>query len=386
MEGARLTKTLSLPTDGRTIYVVLWSLINGQWQYANTYSYTALDGRAKMTSPADGSALTGASATFTWSIGIGVSKYALWIGNAPMTYDLYAKDENTALTDTVALPADGRPIYVTLWSMMSGAWKSNSYSYTAPDNKAKMISPPSGSTLTSGTVTFTWTTGTGVSQYALWAGSTRDSHDLYAAVVTGTSTTVTLPTDRRPIYVRLYSMINGAWAYNSHTYTALDNKAKMTSPAGGSTLSAASTTFQWSLGTGASQYALWVGSSSGSYDFYAAIVTGTSTTVTLPQDGRRIYVRLWSMMNGEWKFNGCTYNGFTGTDLKARMISPPNRSTLTSAATTFTWTAGTGVTPTAIWVGSTLDSHDLYAAVVTGTSKAITLPTDGRPLYVNPGR
>jgi len=30
--------------------------------------------------------------------------------------------------------------------------------------------------------------------------------------------TVTLPTDGRFIYVRLWSMINGVWIYNSYTY------------------------------------------------------------------------------------------------------------------------------------------------------------------------
>ncbi|MCX7826020.1 MAG: hypothetical protein N2689_10735, partial [Verrucomicrobiae bacterium] len=34
------SRTLTLPTDGRTIHVTLWSWINGSWQ-PNAYSYTA---------------------------------------------------------------------------------------------------------------------------------------------------------------------------------------------------------------------------------------------------------------------------------------------------------------------------------------------------------
>jgi hypothetical protein len=40
-QGAALSKTVTgLPTDGRTLYVTLWSRINGQWQ-PNAYMYTA---------------------------------------------------------------------------------------------------------------------------------------------------------------------------------------------------------------------------------------------------------------------------------------------------------------------------------------------------------
>ena len=40
-QGTNLSKTLSnLPTNGSTIYVRLWSKINGTWQY-DDYTYTA---------------------------------------------------------------------------------------------------------------------------------------------------------------------------------------------------------------------------------------------------------------------------------------------------------------------------------------------------------
>lgn len=85
---------------------------------------------AQMVSPVGGTVLTSSATTFVWDEGIGVSQYALWIGNAPGGNDLYARSE-VGLSDTVTLPTDGRAIYVTLWSMINGVWTTKSYAYTA---------------------------------------------------------------------------------------------------------------------------------------------------------------------------------------------------------------------------------------------------------------
>jgi hypothetical protein len=61
-----------------------------------------------------------------------VSQYALWIGNTPGSYDLYAAGCGTNRTQTVTgLPVDGGPVYVRLWSLISGTWKSNDNFYNA---------------------------------------------------------------------------------------------------------------------------------------------------------------------------------------------------------------------------------------------------------------
>ena len=82
------------------------------------------------------------------------------------------------------------------------------------DAPAEMVSPQPGSTLTSSTVTFTWTSGSGVSQYWLWIGSRQGDGDLYTqSQGTSLSTTMSgLPT-ATPIYVRLWSLIAGNWQY-----------------------------------------------------------------------------------------------------------------------------------------------------------------------------
>ncbi|MCX7825764.1 MAG: hypothetical protein N2689_09420, partial [Verrucomicrobiae bacterium] len=142
-----------------------------------------------------------------------------------------------------------------------------------------MISPVDGSTLTSGTVTFTWDTGVGVTQYALWIGNNPNGYDLFSGYVTGQSKTVSLPVDGRTIYVTLWSLINGAWQSNAYIFTAYTapapTKAVMVSPSPGSTLTSATTIFTWN-GPGVSQFALWVGSAPNTYDLHASVETGQS--------------------------------------------------------------------------------------------------------------
>jgi len=85
-----------------------------------------------------------------------------------------------------------------------------------------MTSPPPGSTLPGDTVTFVWTSGVGVSEYWLRIGSTVHGGDIYNQS-TGLSTSATvsgIPTDGRPIYVRLSSRINNHWARGFYQYTA----------------------------------------------------------------------------------------------------------------------------------------------------------------------
>src|SRR5207237_823766 len=86
--SATVTK---LPTNGSTIYVRLWSFINGTRQ-SNDYQERAAStgasaggstgstAAAQMQTPASGSTLNGATQTFTWNPGQGVSQYFLYVG------------------------------------------------------------------------------------------------------------------------------------------------------------------------------------------------------------------------------------------------------------------------------------------------------------------
>jgi len=148
-------------------------------------------------------------------------------------------------------------------------------------------------------------------------------------------------------------------------------------------LTSSSTTFHWTAGTDASGYYLWIGSSPGAHDLLNTAVAGTSYTAALPATGATIYVRLWTSVVGQIRttlYNDSSYTEFT--IIPAAITSPVKGSTLTSASTTFIWTAAVNAAGYELWIGSTPGSFDLKRVYVTGTSYTATLPATGGTIYV----
>ncbi|HMG84947.1 MAG TPA: kelch repeat-containing protein [Terracidiphilus sp.] len=307
---AATSSTVSLPTNGATIYVRLYSVINGGLQY-HDYTYTEFTGTpAAMTSPAPGSMLTGSSTTFIWTTGSGATAYYLFVGTTTGGYDLVNIGPKTATSATVSLPTNGATIYVRLWSVINGGLQFHDYTYTEfAGSPAAMTSPAPGSTLTGATTTFTWTAGSGATAYYLFIGTAPGGYDLVnIGPKAVTSATVSLPTNGATIYVRLWSVINGGLQYHDYTYTEFTGTpAAMTSPAPGSTLTDSST-FIWTTGSGATAYYLFVGTTPGGYDLVnIGPKPATSATVSLPTNGATIYLRLYSVINGGLQYHDYTY-------------------------------------------------------------------------------
>jgi len=314
----------SLPVDGSTIYVRLYSLVNNQWQPLD-FTYTAFNangGKGVITSPAPGSTLTGSSEMFSWSAGSGATAYWLDAGSTAGGNQYYQSGNlgNTLTTNVTGLPTDGSTVYVTLYSYVGGQWLSNQYTYTAfntSGSQGVITSPVPGSTFTGTTVTFNWSAGAGASAYWLDVGSSAGGNQYYQSGNLGnvlTATVNNLPSNGSTVYVTLYSLVGGQWLPNSYTYTAFSQSAAlavMQSPTPGSTLSGNSATFTWSNGNGtATGYWLDVGSSLGGNQYYQSGNLGTQLTTTvntLPADGSQIYVTLYSLVGGTWYNNQYTY-------------------------------------------------------------------------------
>ncbi len=126
------------------------------------------------------------------------------------------------------LPTNGSTVYATLYSLVSGTWMRNAYTYTAFNAAAAtgmLTTPMPGSNLTSGTVTFSWTAGSGASAYWMDIGATAGGNNYYSSGNLGNVLTTTvsgLPTDGSTVYVTLYSLIGANWVGNAYTYTALN--------------------------------------------------------------------------------------------------------------------------------------------------------------------
>lgn len=382
----------NLPCDGRTIFVRLWTQVGGVWEAPVDYTFRACTiANAQMLTPVPGSTFSGTTVTFSWSSGSGVTAYWLDVGNSQGIGDIYAANQGTATLRTVAgVPADGRKIYVRLWSLLNGIWRCYDYAYLAATRaKAAMVSPTPSSALAGSSVTFTWTTGAGVSAYWLDVGTFAGIGDIYGAHQgTATSRTVTgIPTDGRTIRVRLWSQIDGSWQFNDYVYaayTAAGTIAVLLSPPSGSRLSGSVITFTWSAASGATAYWLDVGPLPGIGMYFGKnLGLATSQTVSgIPLNGSLVYVRLWTLIAGAWKYNDY---GFVADDsAQVTMLGPAPGSTLSDSSVTFTWSAVSGAAAYWLDVGP-LPGIGLYFGQNVGlaTSKTVnTVPLDGSTVYV----
>jgi hypothetical protein len=142
------------------------------------------------------------------------------------------------------------------------------------------------------------------------------SSNLYnSGNVTATSETVSnLPNNDSTVYVRLYSLINGAWQYTDYTYVSAGaaTQAALTAPPLNSQFTSTTETFTWNPGNTATHFELYLGTSTGSSDLYnSGNVTVTTETVNgLPSNGENIYARLYSLINGAWQYTDYTYTAF----------------------------------------------------------------------------
>jgi hypothetical protein len=130
----------SIPATGATVYARLWSEIGGVWS-SHDYTYTEATAGvspaptpAVLQSPTPGSTLGNTAVKFTWSAGVGVTGYKLFLGTTGVgSYNLYGSGDKalTATTVTVAsIPANGVKVYARLYSEIGGVWKFNDYTYT----------------------------------------------------------------------------------------------------------------------------------------------------------------------------------------------------------------------------------------------------------------
>ena len=118
-----------------------------------------------------------------------------------------------------------------------------------------------------------------------------------------------LPAGGATVYVRLWSLLGGAWVYTDYTY-ATGGKASLTSPTPGTSLTGPSVTFTWDAGTGVTQYHLYVGTIGAGSSNLFSLNTGSNRSqlvTNLPVNGAAIYVRLWSLLGGVWVYTDYTY-------------------------------------------------------------------------------
>ncbi|MGA2169745.1 MAG: choice-of-anchor D domain-containing protein [Terracidiphilus sp.] len=351
--------------------------------------------------------------------GTQVTPTITWATPAPITYgtalggilDATAWNGPASVAGSfayTATPTGGTAVAVTAatilatgsYTLTANFTPTNTTDYTAAtatvqltvNQVVALITPTPGTVLAGSSVTFTWTPGTGVTNYQLLLGTTGvGSQNLYESGST-TATTVTVnnvPTYGLTVYARLWWEIDAAWKSADYTYTEAGSPVLpvLTTPTPGSVLPGSSVAFTWTAGGGPSAYQLYLGTTGvGSHNLYESGAT-TATTVTvsnLPTAGVTVYARLWWLIGTTWSSADYTYTE-AGTPVLPVLTTPAPGSTLAGSSVAFAWTAGAGPAAYQLYVGTTgVGSHNLYeSGATTATTETVSdLPTTGVTVYV----
>jgi uncharacterized protein YkwD len=186
---------------------------------------------ATMSSPANGSTLSGSSASFSWTKGSGALEYFLYAGTSAGANNIYGASAGLNTSASVGnLPTNGSTVYVRLWTRFSTGWQFADYTYrastastgggtTTTTGKAAMTSPAPGSTIHAGTATFAWTNSTGAQQYFFYIGTTPGSNNLFGqSMGLSRSVTITGFGQSGTVYIRLWTLLATGWQYNDYAY------------------------------------------------------------------------------------------------------------------------------------------------------------------------
>jgi Fibronectin type III domain len=188
----------------------------------------------------------GADVTLAWdpSLSTDITGYRLYLGTASGVYN-QTSDVGIEITTMVSNLIVGKTYYFVVTAYTSSGLESppsNEVSFTPTSSPspgpsptpgagpAQMLTPVPGGSLSSGSVTFNWTSG-GATDYVLLVGSSSGVGDYYSSgiLTTLSSLATNLPTDGRLIYVTLGSKLNGSWTFNQYTYNAYNAGSRPTS-------------------------------------------------------------------------------------------------------------------------------------------------------------
>jgi uncharacterized protein YkwD len=122
----------TLPTNGSTVYVRLWTRFAAGWQYTD-YTYhaatAAVATKAAIVSPVAGSLLPAGANTFTWSAATGAQEYFLYLGTSVGANNLYGQTRGLNQNATVTVPAHTGTLYARLWTRTETGWQYTDYTY-----------------------------------------------------------------------------------------------------------------------------------------------------------------------------------------------------------------------------------------------------------------
>lgn len=336
-------QVFDIPLNGAPVYLRLMVQTASGYRMIDTSFATVVgtqDRTAALQSPLPPAKLK-SNTVVRWDSGRGVSEYMLAVASnssllAQSPWGDHYLYRGTATSTTVPrLPDNGAPLHVRLWSRMLDTWFYRDYVFTSDlAVAARLLTPTVGTRVNQSSVSFSWNTGSGATDYMLGVATRPELlaaepwADLY--FYTGKATAVTtprvLPLDGRSIHVRLWSKLNGNWLSADYAFaSATARSAALTWPAAGQPLAKRAQRFTWSGALGpVTEYALAIASSKTILETEAKgdvfTYSGTDTSIVvpgIPLNGRDLHVRVSSKINGEWFYKDAVYRTVTSS-------SPPD--------------------------------------------------------------
>ncbi len=312
---------------GPTLYARMWTKVAGVWRYVDSTFTARPPVTATITYPADGEVHADLTRPIQWTTVANAQAYYLYVGSTPGAADLVNTGEvqQTSFTAT-NLPFD-QTLYARIWTKVAGVWRSVDSTFKQPAPViAALTYPVNGAAGVDITQPIRWTAAPNAQAYYLYIGSTAGAKDLLdTGEIQQTSLLATSLPFGSTLHVRLWTKISGAWRYQDSTFTASAPPftATMTYPPrlagvnGDVTLP-----FTWTTVAGAQAYYLYVGTAVGAKDLVdtGEISRAFHFAPNLPT-GRRLYVRLWTKVDGVWRYVDSTFVGVQ--ELVARLTNLP---------------------------------------------------------------
>jgi fibronectin type III domain protein/HYDIN/CFA65/VesB family protein len=206
-----------------------------------------------------------------------------------------------------------------------------------------------------GSLTLAWDANieSDIAGYIVYYGTTSGSYTSSVDVGNVTSYMMTSLADGQRYYFALKAYnTNGLRSpYSTEvagTVPTAGAPASLTTPIPGTTLSSSSVQFQWTAGVNVTSYRLSAGTTFGGTNLFdQSGLTSVSATITgLPTNGVRVYVRLWSLIGGMWRFSDYNY---TATTVCTFSLNPTSASVgVGGSSGTFTVTAPDGCSRSAV--------------------------------------
>ncbi len=218
-----------LPLDGSVLHLRLWYLVSGAAWNSIDMTVSASGTPLDITSHANGDQLLDAFEVVSWNPG--ADTYWLYAGSTPGARDYF--DSGNLGTDVSALvgvlPVDGvSDVYLRLWYRFNGgSWLFLDRQVLASDgsgDQLPVISPDSGTLLTSGNQEFSWQVGSiSIDKWWLYVGTSVGGLDVANSgnLNQATSYTVSnIPQNGEALYVRLWFLITGSsrWEFIDTIY------------------------------------------------------------------------------------------------------------------------------------------------------------------------